>query len=96
LLYEAIHTHQASRCRLLSTEGKAILKQLFSEQNMKNSGVNLVAAYMSCPQDTSVEHKGFFTMGAQNPEAVKRFFGQMAVEVRHNQTTKRSGQDVII
>jgi hypothetical protein len=49
---------------------------------MKNSGVNLVAAYMSCPQDTSVDHKGFFTMDAENPEAVRRFFGQMAVEVR--------------
>jgi len=82
LLYEATHTHQASRCSLLSTEGKAMLKHLLSEQNMKNSGVNLVAAYMSCTQDTSVDHKGFFTMNAENPEAVKRFFGQMAVEVR--------------
>ena len=68
--------------RYYQTEGKAMLKQLFSEQNMKNSGVNLVAAYMSCPQDTSVDHKGFFTMDAENPEAVRRFFGQMAVEVR--------------
>ena len=49
---------------------------------MRNSGVNLVAAYMSCPQDTSVDHKGFFIIDAENPEAVRRFFGQMAVEVR--------------
>jgi hypothetical protein len=59
-----------------------MLKQLFSEQNLKNSGVNLVATYMSCPQDTSVDHKGFFTLEAENPEAVKRFFGQMAVDAR--------------
>jgi hypothetical protein len=82
VLYEATHIHQASRCPLLSTDGKTMLKQLFSAQNMKNSGVNIVAAYMSCPQDTSVDHKGFFTMDAENPEAVKKFFGQMAVEVR--------------
>ena len=82
MLYEATHTHQASRCPLLSVEGKAMLKQLFSEQNLKNSGVNLVATYMSCPQDTSVDHKGFFTLEAENPEAVKRFFGQMAVDAR--------------
>jgi hypothetical protein len=82
LLYEAEHTHPAAQCPLLSVEGKAMLKQLFSEQNIKNSGINLVAAYMSCPQDISVDHKGFFTLDAENPEAVKRFFGQMAVEVR--------------
>ena len=82
MLYEATHTHQTSQCPLLSTEGKAMLKQLFSEQNIKNSSVNMVAVYMSCPKDTSVDHKGFFTMNAENPEAVRRFFGQMAVEVR--------------
>ena len=59
-----------------------MLKQLFSEQNMKSAGINLTAAYMSCPQDTSVEHKGFFTVDAENQETVKRFFGQMAVDVR--------------
>ncbi len=82
MLYEATHTHPASQCPLSSVEGKAMLKQLFSEQNMKNSGVSIVAAYMSCPQDTSIDHKGFFTLDAENPEAVKKFFGQMAVQVR--------------
>jgi hypothetical protein len=51
MLFEATHAHKASQCPLLTSEGKGMLKQLFSEQNMKNSGVNLVAAYMSCPQD---------------------------------------------
>lgn len=82
MLYEATHSHAASRCPLLTSEGKAMLKQLFSEQNMTNAGVTLTAAYMSCPQDTSVDHKGFFTIDAENPETIKRFFGQMAVEVR--------------
>jgi hypothetical protein len=82
LLYEAEHAHPAAQCPLLSLEGKAMLKQLFSEQNIKNAGINLVAAYMSCPQDTAVDHKGFFTVDAQSPEAIKKFFGPMAVEVR--------------
>lgn len=82
MLYEATHTHPAAQCPLLSAEGKAMIKQLFSEQNIKNAGINLTAAYMSCPEDKSVDHKGFFTIDAQSPEAVKKFFGPMTVEVR--------------
>jgi hypothetical protein len=82
LLYEAEHTHPAAQCPLLSLEGKAMLKQLFSEQNIKNAGINLTAAYMSCPQDTGANHKGYFTIDAPNPEAITKFFGPMKVEVR--------------
>jgi hypothetical protein len=82
LLYEATHTHPAAQCPLKSAEGKAMLKQLFSEQNMKNSGINLTAAYMSCPQDTAIDHKGFFTIEAQTPEAITKFFGPLTVEIR--------------
>ncbi len=82
MLYEATHTHPVAQCPLQSSEGKAMLKQLFSEQNIKNAGINLTAAYMSCPQDTSVDHKGFFTVEAQDPEAIKKFFGPLTVEVR--------------
>ncbi len=82
MLYEATHSHPAGHCPLLSAEGKAMLKQLFSEQNIKNAGINLTAAYMSCPQDTAADHKGFFTIEAQTPEAIKKFFGPMTVEIR--------------
>ena len=82
MLYEATHSHPAAQCPLLSAEGKAMLKQLFSEQNIKKAGINLTAAYMSCPQDTAVDHKGFFTIEAQSPEAVKKFFDPMTTEVR--------------
>ena len=82
MLFEATHTHPAAQCPLNTSEGKAMLKQLFSEQNMKNAGINLTAAYMSCPEDTSIDHKGFFTIDAQNPEAITKFFGPMTVEVR--------------
>ncbi len=82
MLYEATHTHPVTQCPLLKPEGKAMLKQLFSEQNIKNAGINLTAAYMSCPQDTAVDHKGFFTIDAQDPEAINKFFGPLTVEVR--------------
>ena len=82
MLYEAEHTHPAAQCPLLSVEGKAMLKQLFSEQNIKNAGINLTAAYMSCPQDTGVDHKGYFTIDSPNPEVITKFFGPMKVEVR--------------
>ncbi|MCW4023815.1 MAG: hypothetical protein NWF01_02130 [Candidatus Bathyarchaeota archaeon] len=82
LLYEATHTHPAAQCPLNTSEGKAMVKQLFSEQNIKNAGINLTAAYMSCPQDTAMDHKGFFTIEAANPEAITKFFGLMKTEIR--------------
>lgn len=82
MLYEATHTHPAAQCPLQSAEGKAMLKQLFSEQNIKNAGIKLIAAYMSCPQDTAADHKGFFTIDAENPSAITKFFGPIAVEIR--------------
>ena len=82
MLFEATHKHQASQCPLLTSEGKGMLKKLFSAENVKNAGVKIVAGYMSCPKDTANDHKGFFTIEADNPIAVSKFFGQMAVEVR--------------
>lgn len=82
MLYEATHSHPAAQCPLLRAEGKAMLKELFSQQNIKNAGINLTATYMSCPQDTAADHKGFFTIDAENPEAITNFFGPMAVEIR--------------
>jgi hypothetical protein len=82
LLFEATHTHPTAQCPLKSSEGKAMVKQLFSEQNIKNAGINLEAAYMSCPQDTAMDHKGFFTIEAPNQEAITKFFGAMKAEIR--------------
>jgi hypothetical protein len=70
LFYEATHTHRAAQCLLNNAEGKSMLKQLFCPDNIKKSGINLVAAYMSCPADTGVDHKGFFTMDADGPMTV--------------------------
>jgi hypothetical protein len=82
LLFEATHSHPAAQCPLLSPEGKAMLKQLFSEETVKKAGVKIEAAYMSCPKDTAADHKGFFTIDANDPSEVTKYFGPMAVEVR--------------
>jgi hypothetical protein len=82
LLFEATHTHPANMCPLNSSEGKAMLKNLFSDESVKKAGVKIAAAYMSCPKDTSADHKGFFTIDADNAEKVTKYFGSMTVEVR--------------
>jgi hypothetical protein len=86
LLFEAVHTHPANMCPLLTVEGKAALKQLFSEENIKKANVKMAAGYLSCPKDSSADHKGFFTVEANSPDSVKKYFGAMAVEVRPVQT----------
>jgi hypothetical protein len=82
VLYEATHSHPADQCPLLKPEGNAMLKQLFSEENVKKMGIKIEAAYMSYPKDTAADHKGFFTVEAENPSIVMKFFGPMATEVR--------------
>ncbi len=82
MLFEATHAHPAAQCPLLSPEGKSMLKQLFSEENVKKAGVKIEAAFMSCPKDTAADHKGFFTIDATDPAAVTKYFGPMTVEVR--------------
>jgi len=73
-------------CPLQTPQGRASIKQLFSDQNIKKAGIKLQAAHFSCPKDTAADHKGFFTVDADSPDAVKKFFGSMAVEVRPIQT----------
>jgi hypothetical protein len=82
MLFEATHTHPAAMCPLLKPEGKAMIKQLFSDDNVNKSGIKIAAAYMSCPADTAADHKGFFTIEAENPDEITKFFGPMTVEVR--------------
>ena len=82
MLFEATHTHPAAMCPLLKADGKAMIKQLFSDENVKKSGIKIAAAYMSCPKDTGADHKGFFTIEAANPDTITKFFGPMTVEVR--------------
>ncbi len=82
MLYAAVHTHPASQCPLNTSDGKKMIKQLFSEDNIKKAGIKLTSANMSCPTDTSADHKGFFIVDAKDSQTVKKFFGPMTVELR--------------
>ena len=82
MLYEAVNTHPAAQCPLNSEEGKAMLKQLFSDANVKKAGVKVDAAYVSCPKETQADHKGFFLVEADSPATVTKFFGPMTVQIR--------------
>jgi hypothetical protein len=82
LLFVAVHTHPAAKCPLLTPEGKTMIKMLFSDENVRKSGLKIVGAYMSCPKDKSTDHKGFFIIDADSASTVTKFFGPMTVEVR--------------
>ncbi|MTK64879.1 MAG: hypothetical protein F8N15_10285 [Methanobacterium sp.] len=77
MLFVAEHTHPASECPMLSDAGKDMIKELFSEENIKNAGIELVGAYMSCPVDESSMHKGYFIIEAPDKETIVNFFGPM-------------------
>ena len=59
-----------------------MIKNLFSDDNIRKSGLKIAGAYMSCPKDKGSEHKGYFIIDADSALTVSRFFGQMAVDVR--------------
>jgi hypothetical protein len=82
LLFVATHTHQAANCPLETPEGKTMMKKLFSDENIKKSGLKIIGAYVSCPKDKRSDHKGYFIMDADSALTVSKFFGQMAVDVR--------------
>jgi hypothetical protein len=82
LLFVAAHTHPAAKCPLLTPEGKTMIKMLFSDENVRKSGLKIVGAYMSCPKDNSTDHKGFFIIDADSASTVTKFFGPMTVDVR--------------
>jgi hypothetical protein len=82
LLFAATHTHPASKCPLEMPEGKAMIKKLFSDENVKKSGLKVVSAHVSCPKDKSAEHKGFFIVDADSAATVTKFFGPMTVDIR--------------
>ncbi len=82
MLFVAEHTHPASECPMNTQEGKTMLKDLFSEQHVSSAGIQLVAGYMSCPEDTSANHKGYFVIEAPDEATITKFFDPMKVEIR--------------
>ena len=82
MLFVATHTHQAAKCPSETSEGKTMMKKLFSDGKIRKSSLKIVGAYVSCPKDKSTEHKGFFIIDADSAPTVTKFFGPMTVDVR--------------
>jgi len=82
MLFVAEHTHPASKCPMSMPGGKDMIMELFSEDHIKSAGIELVGAYMSCPNYEGAIHKGYFIIEAPDEESVTKFFGPMEVKVR--------------
>ncbi|MGV8144087.1 MAG: hypothetical protein ACP5OJ_05660 [Methanothermobacter sp.] len=82
ILFVAEHTHPASECPMSMPGGKDMIKELFSEEHISSAGIKMVGAYMSCPDDEGVYHKGYFIIEAPDEETIKEFFGPMKVDIR--------------
>ena len=82
MLFAAINKHDSKKCPLKTDEGVEMLKEMFSEKNMKKYNVNLENAYVSCPKEEHSTHEGVFILSAESADDVKKFFGPMEVEVK--------------
>ena len=82
MLFVAEHIHPAAECPMRMPGGKDMIKNLFSEEHIKSTGIEMQGAYMGCPTDEGATHKGYFIIEAPDEETIKNFFGDMKVEVR--------------
>ena len=77
MLFVAEHTHLASECPILKDDGKDMIKGLFSEEHINSAGIEIVGAYMSCPLNGRLDHKGYFIIESPDKESIINFFGPM-------------------
>lgn len=82
MLFVAEHTHPASKCPMSMPGGKDMIMDFFSEEHIKSEGIELVGAYMSCPNDEGAIHNGYFIIEAPDEVSINKFFGPMEVNVR--------------
>ncbi|AEG18128.1 hypothetical protein [Methanobacterium paludis] len=54
-----------------------MIKEFFSDEHIKSAGIELVGAYMSCPNDEGAIHKGYFIIESPDKETIIKFFGTM-------------------
>jgi hypothetical protein len=59
-----------------------MLKEIFSEKNIKKHNIKLEEAYISCPKEKHSTHKGFYIINTENAKNVKSFFKPLNVEIK--------------
>jgi hypothetical protein len=82
MLFFALHSHPALECPRMSSQGKAMIRRVFSNENSSKFKVKLVSAYLSCPKNTGEDHRGFFIVDADTATTVTKFFSPLPVDIR--------------
>jgi hypothetical protein len=82
MLFFAVNSHQTLDCPRERSDGKKMLRRIFSPENARRLGVRVVQAYTSCPKSTGEDHKVFFIIETGNADTVRKFFSPMIVDVR--------------
>ncbi len=59
-----------------------MLKEIFSDENMKKRNIELLDAYVSCPKEKHSTHSCIFIFRAESMFNVKNLFRSMDVEVK--------------
>lgn len=82
MIFAVTNEHESRKCPLKTDEGVNMLKEMFSEENMKTHDIKLEDAYLSCPKDESSTHNGIFIVNSENIKNVKNFFGRLKVDIK--------------
>lgn len=82
MIFAVIEEHDSKKCPLKTDEGVTMLKEMFSEENMKTHDIKLEDAYLSCPKDENSTHKGIFIVNSENIKNVKNFFRRLKVDIK--------------
>ncbi|WP_424353813.1 hypothetical protein [Methanobacterium sp. MBAC-LM] len=82
MLFTAVNKHDSKECPLKTGEGVKMLKEIFSDKNLKKRNIDLLDAYISCPLEKHSTHTGVFIFRAESKYNVKSLFRSLDVEVK--------------
>lgn len=82
MLFTAVNKHDSKECPLKTGEGVKMLKEIFSDENMKKRNIELLDAYISCPLEKHSTHSCIFIFRAESMFNVKNLFKSIDVEVK--------------
>ena len=74
--------HNNKIYELKTDEGVEMLKEIFSEENIKKHNINLDEAYISCPKEKHSTHKCYYVVNTAKVENIKKFFDPVEVEIK--------------
>ena len=82
MLFTAVNKHDSKQCPLKTGEGVKMLKEIFSDENLKKRNIDLLGAYISCPKEKHSTHSNVFIFRAESRFNVKSLFRSLDVEVK--------------